>query len=633
MTTMTNQAERAAQAAGAQSVTYHLQSVITVEVGLYVLVGVAAAFFRLYNLGGAPLSQTEAREALAVWRYTLAVGDPIQPVSAAWFVLTSFVFSLFGANEFWARLWPALAGTALVFAPLVFRRELGRGGALVASALLAISPVLIASSRTADGTTLAALGLWLMIGGWRWFSQHENEADARGLVTAGIGLGLGLASGPRFLSGMTASVLVAALMILARPAFLQEIQTGWERLRPHLARLLFPAGIAFLLLSGAVVISRSGLSAAGAALPSWIGGWLPTPADRPLGLVPQILAVYEPLLLVLGLGGLYVAFLAGGWHSFASRFSQVENEVSAADLPWRDLAKVLGAAAIGAVLFGQIYSGRVASDALWAVFPLALLGGKVLAEVFAEGETMEGEWQTVAAQAGVLFVMLVFAYFNLGAYSRNITFVVSSSPYLPLMLASGVVTLGLLVTVLFAAGWSRKAAVRGGMIALGTVMLVSTVGAGWGVTQSRADDPRELWNPAPTVRNVRLLAQTLRDISNRTVGSNYDLEVVVLNDPAWNDRDGLLAWELRNFRRARFVDALAPEALGPVVITSETASDEVLNATYLGQRFAMLGRPVPRSFSLDGTINWWLYRSGGDVEYSRKVLWVRQDVQTLGGEE
>jgi hypothetical protein len=77
------------------------------------------------------------------------------------------------------------------------------------------------------------------------------------------------------------------------------------------------------------------------------------------------------------------------------------------------------------------------------------------------------------------------------------------------------------------------------------------------------------------------------------------------------------------------VDALAPEALGPVVITSETASDEVLNATYLGQRFAVLGRPVPRSFSLDGTINWWLYRSGGDVEYSRKVLWVRQDVQTL----
>jgi hypothetical protein len=142
-----------------------------------------------------------------------------------------------------------------------------------------------------------------------------------------------------------------------------------------------------------------------------------------------------------------------------------------------------------------------------------------------------------------------------------------------------------------------------------------------------------LWNPAPTVKNARLLAQTLLDISNRTVGSNYDLEVVVLNDPGWNDQDGLLAWELRNFPKVRFVDALAPEALGPVVIASETASNDMLNSTYLGQRFAVLGRSVPRSFSLDGTINWWLYRSGGDVEYSRKVLWVRQDVQTFGDGE
>ncbi len=605
-----------------------LQSALTVESGLYLLVGALALFLRLRGLGDAPLLQAEAREALAAWRYVTSVGDPIQPVSAAWFLLTSFAFSLFGASESWARFWPAVAGTALVFMPFTFRRELGRGGALIASGLLAISPVLTASSRNADGATLAAVGLWAIIAGWRSFTQ----SDRRGLILAGMGLGLGLASGPRFLSGLTAGILAMALAALTRPALIQEAQKGWELLKEHLPRLLIPAGLTFVLLSSAVVVNRPGLSAAGEAFPSWIRGWMPSPDGRPLGLVPQSLALYEPLLVMLGIGGLYVAFLSGLWHGFASRFTQGETEVSAADLPWRDMAKGLVAVAVGAMLFGQLYSGRTASDALWVVFPLALLGGKALADLFTEDAVVEGEWQTVAAQTAVLFVMLVFAFFNLGAYARSITFVVSSSPYLPLALAGGVLALALLVTVLFALGWSKRAAVRGGVMALGTIMLVGTMSAGWGLTQLRADNPRELWNEVPTINNVHLLTKTLEDISDRTVGSKSDLQVVVVNDPARDDQDGLLAWELRNFPKLRFVDGISPEELGPVVITGETVVDDTLNSTYVGQRFAIFGRSTSTLFSLDNFINWWLYRSGGEVEYSHKVLWVRQDVQTLSGE-
>ncbi|MBI3240711.1 MAG: glycosyltransferase family 39 protein [Chloroflexi bacterium] len=619
---------RDAPASSTQAEIFNLESALTVETGLYVLIGLAAVFLRLHALGESPLSQAEAREALAAWRYVVAAGEPLQPVSAAWFTLTSFAFSLFGANEFWARLWPALAGTALIFTPLTFRRELGRGGALVASGLLAISSVLIASSRVADGTTLAALGLWLVVAGWRMFAGNENDAEARGLLLAGLGLGLGLASGPRFLSGLAAGVLAALLVALVRPTFVQETQKGLTLLKGNWSRLLIPAGLTFFLLSSAVMINRPGLSAAGEALPAWIRGWAPSLDGRPIGLVPQILVVYEPLLVMLGIGGLYVAFLSGLWHNFASRFVQIETEPNACDLPWREPAKVLAAVAVGAILFGQIYSGREASDALWVVFPLALLGGRALADLFSETEAAEGEWQTVAAQTAVLFVMLTFAYFNLGAYARSITFAVSSSPYLPLALAGGVLALAVVVTVLFALGWSKRAAVRGGVIALGAIMLVGTIGAGWRLTQ-RSDNPRELWNPTPTTGNIHLLTKTIEDISDRTVGSDGDLEVVVLNDPTWDDRNGLLAWELRNFSKLKFVDGLSPEELGPVVITGETVFDETLNGTYVGQRFALFGRSIPRLFSLDGFINWWLYRSGGDVEYSRKVLWVRQDVQTL----
>ncbi|MEK7278769.1 MAG: glycosyltransferase family 39 protein, partial [Chloroflexota bacterium] len=156
-----------------------MRSAVSVEMGLYVLIGAVAVALRLFHLGSAPLSSAEAREALAVWRFVMGQGASIQPVSPAWFTLTSTVFTLFGASEFWARLWPAVAGTALAFFPLTFRRELGRAATLIACALLAISPVMMAASRAADGTMVAAAGLWLIAYGL------SRMADSRWLIAEG----------------------------------------------------------------------------------------------------------------------------------------------------------------------------------------------------------------------------------------------------------------------------------------------------------------------------------------------------------------------------------------------------------------------------------------------------------------
>ncbi len=599
---------------------------ITTEAGLYVLAAVVALLLRLINLGHAPLTEAEAREALVVWRFVQAApgAAPLQAVSPLWFALTSFAFAMFGSSEFLARLWPALAGSALVLMPLTFRRELGRGAALAAGGLLAVSPVLLAASRTAEGTTLAALSLWLMVAGWRWFA---NRDDGRGLALTGAALGMGLADGPRFFSSVAAGLFALVVVVLARPETVRDVRDALRRVRPHAGWVLLVVVGVFVAASSAALANRPGLAAAGQAAPVWLSGWVPSAASRPVSLVPMIFGVYEPLALVFGLVGLYVAYLAGLLRAVVARF-QTALELPGAEVPaprGRAVEKVLGAAAAGALVFAMAYPARQAGDALWVALPLTLLAAMMLAE--AVGGEWNEEWPTVGAQAAVLLVMLVFAYFNLAAFARG--YQPNSSPYsASLLLAGGVLLLGVVVTILFSAGWSRPAAVRGATAAVGAAMLVGTLAAGLGLTQWRAADPRELWSPDPTTDPIRLLMQTVRDVSNRAAGNDTDLEIVVLNDPARDDRDGLLGWELRGYPNAAFVDGLSPTIGAPLVIADVSVADPALGSAYVGQKFGVFGHWAQAPQTLAGWIDWWLFRTVS-VDYARKVVWVRQDVQLL----
>lgn len=607
---------------------------ITTETGLYILAAAVALLLRLMNLGHAPLTEAEAREALAVWRFVQAAPGvaPLQVVSPLWFALTSFAFAMFGSSEFMVRLWPALAGSALVLMPLTFRRELGRGAALAASGLLAVSPVLLAASRTADGATLAALSLWLMVAGWRRFVDRD---DGRGLALTGAALGMGLADGPRFFSVVAAGLFALVVVVLARPETVRDVRDALRRLRPHAGRVLLVAVTVFVAASSAALVNRPGLAAAGQAAPVWLSGWAPSAAARPVSLVPMIFGVYEPLALVFGLVGLYVAYLAGMLRAVVARF-QTALELPGAprrDVPperlaaarGRSVEKALGAAALGALVFALAYPARQAGDALWVALPLTLLAAMMLVEAMG-GEGNE-EWPTVGAQAAVLLVMLVFAYFNVAAFARG--YQPNTSPYATtLLLAGGVLLLGVVVTILFSAGWSRQAAVRGATVSVGAAMLVGTLAAGLGLTQWRAADPRELWSPDLTTDPIRLLMQTVRDVSNREAGNDSDLEIVVLNDPARDDRHGLLGWELRGYPNAVFVDALSPTIGAPLVIADAGVVDPTLGSAYVGQKFGVFGHWAQAPQTLAGWIDWWLFRAVS-VDYARKVVWVRQDVQLL----
>jgi predicted membrane-bound mannosyltransferase len=122
---------------------------LTMEVALYILIGMMAAGLRFYALGAQPLQENEATQALAGPRF-LGFGNwelGIDMYSPLLFLGNLFCFALLGASEAMARLVPALSGTLLAILPYFLRRRLGRSGALAASVLLALSPSTLFFSR------------------------------------------------------------------------------------------------------------------------------------------------------------------------------------------------------------------------------------------------------------------------------------------------------------------------------------------------------------------------------------------------------------------------------------------------------------------------------------------------------
>ncbi len=115
----------------------------------YFAIFVLAIVTRFVNLGARVMSHDESLHTYYSWRleqfgdyqHTPLMHGPIL------FHITALSYFLFGDSDFTARIYPALLGVLLVMMPILFRRWLGRWGALLASVLLLISPLLMYYER------------------------------------------------------------------------------------------------------------------------------------------------------------------------------------------------------------------------------------------------------------------------------------------------------------------------------------------------------------------------------------------------------------------------------------------------------------------------------------------------------
>jgi hypothetical protein len=565
------------------------ESFLTREKAFYGLIFVLALAMRLIGLGDAPLGEGEATLAMQALEQSRGLA-PVLSAQPGYLQLTTLLFYVLGAGPVLARLWPALMGSLLVWAPFFLRKPFGRIPALLFAFLIAFDPGMIALSRQADGQILALSGLLLAIGLW----------VARRPAWSGVFLALGLLGGPQVWPGLIA---LGVAWVIARPDEVEGLTFEHGLLR----KMLFWAGGTLLVLGSLLLLAPRGLSAFAQSLVDYGRGWFTWPVSttawpnwqeaKPIGRLLLALVVYHPWGLIIGL---VVGVRSIGRRGSMNRFLFV----------WWGIALLLALA----------YPGRQVTDLGWSLLPMLL----VVARQLVLWVNVEREDVLPALMLAVMsFVLTVFVWMRLLMYltaSVDVLSFVSSQATLHLAaLATAlgmIVVLGLLVGV----GWNGRAAKLGLLGGLGGALLLYSFGVGLGAGGLRGQQP-ELWRQEPVFSDADLMVKSLVQVSQWTTRENYAVDGVVAGVPSES-----LRWALRDFRNIRFERVLPPlntENPPTVLITME--QEELAASTqYTGQPFTIAAY-VPWDLMLTKEFGFWITLRRAPVQEPIVILWVRSD--------
>ncbi len=571
------------------------------EYGLFLLAFLLGLGLRLVHLGITPLTDLEANWALQA--LDLARGaHPLIGAQPGYVLLTSLVFFVFGDGNYAARLLPALAGSGLVLAPLLFYRWIGRWPAIALAFLLAFGPSLVAASRQANGlifavtfSVLAAGFLFNRVYSW-----------------AGIFAGLALLGGP----GIWEGALIVGLALLWTVLFspqrpsqgVEEVNPGpagvrlmvtqddpsgllprdWVRMLPWLAGTLLLVGV----LLPVAFLTPSGVSALGASLAAYVSGW---GASSPTSILQMLLALVAdaPLALLFGGVGIVAAFLS---RDPADRF--------------------LARWALLGFLLVLVYPARQPLDLVWMLVPLWGLSARLFVRLVTG---FRSDRLALFGQILLVVLLLVFAWLNFVHLANPAPGEIDAN--LQVLEISVYAALGLLVvvTLMVGWGWMWQVARSGLMFGLGLVLAVFTLSGAWHSTGlGRNPEGNALQNGA-YIEQVGLLYQTVIEMDkwNTPAGTNLDLYVVGVDSPA-------LRWQLRDYVGARFIDVL-PAGLSPSMLITPIQEAPKLAASYTGQDFILEQVPAWNVLIKSDWKSWWVVRKA-PFNNNLLILWVRSDL-------
>lgn len=607
---------------------------------------------RLAALGAVTMTPAEIPPALAAWRAfmpALASGDALLTDSTILFWAQGTAMMLWGASEWAARLFTALAGIALVFTPLLFRDLLGRDRAFILALILAFSPVTLAASRFSSPVIWSALFAVLML--WSVWRFWADDRPRYAVLAAVMGGGLILLSEPGGL--LLALILLGsaalALTFSALDAPIDADVPGDDYLAGVRARFAswpvgFSALVTFLVVFCAAtgfMLYSGGLAIVGETLRGFASGWVTRSPGSPV-FHPLVTAFfYETFLFMLA--GLAVIVL-----SMTRRITFTERLLMA----WAALA----------IIAALIYPGAGAAHALWLILPLAGLTSWLVSAALGhikrrddlwplDVATDDGRGKWLLAVIALVLLMMVAMHFQVAVRGLWRTgggatdyFSLMSEPAFNLHAVSVV---GFLVSLLFIViGYFLASSLVGPLIPAQALVigglafaLLTSFGGGWNLVGTRANDPAEVWFVDGTSSQVDLMRQTLNDLAVRQTGGMPALPIVAVTP-----QDGAVAWALRDFHNTQFVASLDDARTAQVIImpshdllrglTTPQRPDIDLGAAYVGQDFAM--QYTWRSSWLSGWqwLAWWSARldTGLIPATARQrmlngvVLWVRQDI-------
>ncbi|MFQ5576615.1 MAG: hypothetical protein ACE5G8_06455 [Anaerolineae bacterium] len=568
---------------------------LTVEVVLYGALALLALGLRLFHLGNTPLNDAEAAQALAaldIFRGAPAPGGLYSPLAAT---LNSFTFLLFNPSDWGVRLAPALLGSALVVLPFGLRRQLGRAGALAASALLALSATTLFWSRTAAGDIAAAVGmLLLVVGGVNWAAEDWPH----GLNVVAVGLVLLVLGAPVGYTALASLALLLAIIGLTDRAGAARLQERLSAAGPALRRAGALFGGLLLLLATAASFNLTGLGAASEVFSLWLAqfGLQPQPgADAPVILM---LVFYEPLIVLFGVIGL----IAAVWNR-------------------RPFEWLLAAWAALVILLDFFMAGRSGGQMLAAVVPLALLAGKQigwLAEAWQARARLDAEGIYLA----IGLIVSAFVYISFASWSKCTPAQAGCQTAWVLPLAGVLLLAGL--AIIFWVWYGPQLTWRGvGMVLLVTVGIFS-MGAAWRLSFGPPEEaPFQPMVQLPPSTRLPVLLNDLARLSAERVGDDrlIDIAVVKINSP-------MLRWYLRRFDRVRFEDDFVSAGDASIILARPDAGPPPAGA-YVGQEFALVSHWSPNLLQGKDWLRWYMYRTlpnhlpGSD----QVVMWVRVDNQ------
>jgi hypothetical protein len=608
--------------------------VITFEMLAYFVLIILSLLIRIAELDHIPLTDTEASHALAAWRAIRldAPGDPHLTVSPLLFALQSASFGLIGASELSARIITAIGGVMLILTPLLFRDAIGRTRAFSLSILLAISPVLLASSRFSSPVVWSALAAVVMIWGiWRFSRSHQSRDGIIAIVCAAALVTLTEPGGVILLIIVAAAGVIASMFeSQERGAFRFEEEdkasdsigdkgSTFGALLTSLHALPWGMGVMIALLvvvviSTAFMAHLAGLSGIGELFAGTLRGFSIAYPDATAAFPLVITLFYEPFLWIFAVLGVIV-LLQRHEFNFETRFL----------IAWI----VLGSGA------SALFVGASPDHALWFILPVAALATHAVAALFGlEGERSPFQIPIWARGVVALAMLAIIAIFTLAFQDVARSLLNSTDGTLSNINVDATSLVLMLIPLIFtvityfmvASLWNDRTALQGIGLGLLVFTIVSSLGSGWRIVVEAADKPAELWHTEAYSPNLFLLRETLLELGLRESGGFMEVGVTALVPP-----NSTLAWQLRDFQNAQFIADMQDAMTQPIVLLSASDDPEAqpdLGGSYVGQDFI-----VSREWSADTMLPTdfpalWSQRRVrvNETVTNRVVLWLRLDI-------
>jgi hypothetical protein len=268
-----------------------------------------------------------------------------------------------------------------------------------------------------------------------------------------------------------------------------------------------------------------------------------------------------------------------------------------------------------ALILALVYPGRKVEDLCWSLLPLWGLAARQVARLVT---VPVHDRLPMVGHMVLSVVILTYISMALASVANEVI----TNPLEYRLRLAGAVLMLVASTGLIAWGWSRMVAFRGLSWAIGAILLIYMVSAGWNTVGLSGRAGEELLANGPRVNDSDLLIGTIRDLSqlNESIKGGFDVVVVGDVSPA-------LHWLLRDVERVRYASQL-PIDSSPALVITTAQPDLALAATYRGQDLVLSESINWQQFKPAEWLRWVVFRSAPveAMQQDRVILWARADL-------